>query len=58
MQGVACRLFDCFEIEHARLATRGEDHPQQPAYFFGDFLLDRFGRFFSCDVSVSSTGRA
>jgi hypothetical protein len=34
-----------------------EHHLHYAAYFLGDFLLDRFGRFFSCGVRVSSTGR-
>ena len=35
----------------------GEDDLYDAAYFLGDFLLDRFCRFFSCTVKVSSTGR-
>ena len=58
MQGIARRLFDRFEIELAALSPIAEDDLQEPPYFFGDFLLDRFGRFFSCALKVSSTGRA
>jgi hypothetical protein len=35
-----------------------EDNLYDPAYFLGDFLLDRFDRFFPCAVRVSSTGRS
>mgnify|MGYP004220844431 CR=1 FL=1 len=57
MQGIARRLLDGFQVERARRALRGDDHSQQPPYFLDDFLLDRRGRFFSCGVSVCSTGR-
>ena len=59
MQGVARRLLDGFKIEHTAVAPFGEHNSQQPTYFFADFLLDRFDRFFSCDVRSmsSSTGR-
>ena len=59
VQGVARGLLERFEIERAGLATLGKDRPQQPPYFRGDLLLDRFGRFFSWGVSLasSSTGR-
>jgi hypothetical protein len=50
--------FDRFQIESAGLALLLEDQPQQRAYFPFDFLPDRFRRFFSCGVRVSSTGRA
>ena len=49
---------DCFQIQDAPLLPLGEDAAQQRGYFARDFLADRFGRFFSCGVSVSSTGRA
>ena len=51
-----CHL-DRFQIDGAGLALLLEDEPQQRAYFPFEFFLDRFGRFFSCGVSVSSTGR-
>lgn len=46
------------QIETARLATLLEDHTQELVYFARDFPANRFGRFFSCGDSVSSTGRA
>jgi hypothetical protein len=49
---------DGFQIETATLAAAVEDDAQQLIYFARDFLLDRFGRFFSCGVCSScSTGR-
>jgi hypothetical protein len=49
---------DGLQIEIAGLAAGGEDEAQQSVYFAGDFLLDRFGRFFSWASSASSsTGR-
>jgi hypothetical protein len=49
---------DGLQIEAARLAAGVEDDAQQLVYFAGDFLLDRFGRFFSwASSSCSSTGR-
>ena len=56
-RGPRSRL-DGFEVEGAAAAPAAEDHLEQLIYFLGDFLLDRFGRFFSWAVSVSSTGRA
>jgi hypothetical protein len=47
-----------FEIGLAGLLVLGEDASQQRGYFARDLVLDRFGRFFSSGVSVSSTGRA
>jgi len=47
-----------FQIQLAALGALLEDQLQQTAYFTRDFLLDRVGCFFSCDVRVSSTGRA
>jgi hypothetical protein len=44
--------FHGLQIETSRFAAAGEDHAQQLTYFAGDFLLDRFGRFFSCAESV------
>ena len=57
MHGRANRHFDGFQIQTARPAATIEDHAQQLVYFARDFLADRFGRFFSCAVRVSSTGR-
>jgi hypothetical protein len=48
---------DCLQIESAGLALFLKDEPEYRAYFPLDFLLDRFRRFFSCGVRVSSTGR-
>ena len=50
--------FDGFQIQAAGLTQSGEDDPQKLIYFAGDLLTDRLGRFFSCGISVSSTGRA
>jgi hypothetical protein len=47
MESRAYRRFDGFQIEMARFAAGTEDDVQQLLYFAGDFLLDRFGRFFS-----------
>jgi hypothetical protein len=45
-------------VEVAALAQAGEDDIQQRRYFLGRLALDRFGRFFSSGVRVSSTDRA
>ena len=49
------RHLDRFQIDSS-LALVLENKTQQRAYFPFDFLSDRFGRFFSCGVRVSSTG--
>ena len=49
---------DGLQIDRARLMPIAEDNLQDSVYFLGDFLLDRFRRFFSCGVRVSSTGRS
>jgi len=46
------------QIETARLAALLEDDAQELVYFPRDFPVDRFRRFFSWGLSVSSTGRA
>jgi hypothetical protein len=46
-----------FQIESACPALLLEDKPQQRGYFPFDFPMDGFRRFFSCGVSVASTGR-
>ena len=47
-----------FQIQTSRLAAGTEGDTQQLLYFARDFLLDRFGRFFSwADGALSSTGR-
>jgi hypothetical protein len=48
---------DSLQIDRAGPMPTAEDDLYDPAYFLGDFLLDRFCRFFSCTVKVSSTGR-
>jgi hypothetical protein len=58
MHGSPHRHLDRFQIEFAILALVLENQTQQRAYFPLDFLTDRFRRFFSCGVSVSSTGLA
>jgi hypothetical protein len=59
MHGGAYRHLDGFEIQLARFTPGAEDDAQQLIYFAGDFLLDRFRRFFSwADDGVSSTGRS
>jgi hypothetical protein len=50
--------FDGFQIQTPRLAPTAEDDAQQLVYFARDFLMDRFGRFFSSCERVSATGRA
>lgn len=57
VQGGTQRHFCGFKIQSAVLAAVLQDHLQQSAYFVGDFLLDRFGRFFSCGVRAWSKGR-
>ena len=46
--------FDSFEVEPAGLAPALKDRVQQSVYFAGNFLLDRFSRFFSCDRGTAS----
>jgi hypothetical protein len=58
MHGSPHGHLDSIQIESAGLALLLKDKPQQRAYFPFDFLPDRFGCFFSCGVSVSSTGLA
>src|ERR1700683_1545905 len=53
------RCLDTLQIEAASRFAVAENHAQQLPYFAGDFLLDRFGRFFSwADGAVSVTGRS
>jgi len=47
----------CFQIHFAAVPAAGEDHLKQAAHLPFRFPLNRFGRFFSRGVSVSSTGR-
>ena len=56
MQSRAHGHLDCLQVELAGLVLLLKDEPEERAYFAGDFLLDRFRRFFSCSVSVSSAG--
>ena len=57
MHGRAHRHLDGFQIETACLATAIENDADQLIYLERDFLADGFGRFFSCEVRVSSMGR-
>ena len=58
MHGRAYGHLQGFQVQTPRLAERAEDHIQQSVYFARDFLLDRFGRFFSrAESVVSSSGR-
>jgi hypothetical protein len=41
------RGLDTFQVESASRFAVAENDAQQLLYFAGDFLLDRFGRFFS-----------
>jgi len=50
------RHLDRLQIEPAGLALLLKDQPEKRAYFPFDFLPDRFRRFFSWGVRVSSTG--
>ena len=59
VHGRAHRHLDGFQIQMPRLAAAAEDDAQELVYFARDFLLDRFGRFFSwADGEFSSTGRS
>jgi hypothetical protein len=40
----------------SRLAQAGKDDFQQPAYFLGNFVVDRFGLFFSSPLTAPSAG--
>src|SRR5207248_5965670 len=57
MQGGAEPHLHRLQIYAARLLPLGEDVAQQRGYFARDLRMDRFGRFFSAGVSVSSTCR-
>jgi hypothetical protein len=57
VHGGASSRFDGFQIEAAASAQPGKHDIHQLFYFAGDFLLDRFGRFFSCGVRLFSSGR-
>jgi hypothetical protein len=58
VHGRSDRGFDRFQIVPAIVVALLKNNAQQPVYFAGDLALDRFGRFFSCDVcSACSTGR-
>jgi len=50
VHGRADRAFDRFQIELTGCFAVPENDAEQLLYFAGDFLLDRFGRFFSCRV--------
>lgn len=53
------RCLDTLQVEPAARLAVAENDAQQLLYFARDFILDRFGRFFSCaDGAVSVTGRS
>ena len=58
MHGRTHRPFYGLQIQTPGLAATLEQDAEQLVYFARDFLLDRFGRFFSTGERVSSTGRA
>lgn len=58
MHGRTYSHLDGLQIQTPRLAPAMEDDAQQLAYFARDFLVDRFGSFFSCGERVCSIGRA
>ena len=47
--------FDGFQVEATGPAAILKDSVQQPVYFAGNFLLDRFRRFFSWGCGVASS---
>jgi hypothetical protein len=57
VHGVPHQHLDGLQIDRACLMPIADDDLYDPAYFLGNFLLDRFCRFFSCGENVSSTGR-
>ncbi len=57
MHDIADEQFHRLQIDVAGPVPIAQRHTHQSVYFLTDFLLDRFGRFFSCSVRVSSTGR-
>src|SRR5579863_5743466 len=57
MHDGAHKHLDGFKIETPRLTASAEDDVQQLVYFARDFLANSRRRFFSCGVSLSSTGR-
>jgi hypothetical protein len=58
MHGSPHRHLDRFKVQSSCFPQLLKDETEQPGYFALDFLPDRFRRFFSCGVSVSSTGLA
>ena len=58
VHGGTNRGLDCFQIDLPGGLTVPENDVEELTYFAGDFLLDRFGSFFSCRVwTCLSTGR-
>ena len=58
MHGGSHGSLDCLQIEPAVAMALLENNAQKSVYFTGDFLLDRFRRFFSwADGWLSSNGR-
>jgi hypothetical protein len=58
MHGGTYRHLDRFQIEPACSPEVLKDDPEQPAYFAFDFPANRFSRFFSWVLNVSSRGMA
>src|ERR1039458_1279383 len=57
MQGGAKAHLHRLQIEDAGLLPLGEDAAQQCSYLARSLAMNRLGRFFSCALSVSITGR-
>jgi hypothetical protein len=57
MHGPTHQHLDCFQIHTSAFPNPREDYRPQVSYFLYGFPLDRFGRFFSCGVTLSSSGR-
>lgn len=57
MHSRANGYLDRFQIQAAGFPVILKNDTQESVYFARGFLPDRFGRFFSCGLKVSSTGR-
>ena len=58
MHRVAHQHLDGFQFDASCLVPSAKDNLEKAIYFLSDFALDALRRFFSCGVSVASTGRA
>jgi hypothetical protein len=58
VRGGARTILGRLQVEAAGFVQSRKDYVQQRRYLLGRFALDRFGRFFSCGIKASSTGRA